>query len=137
VLADRERRRPHRDAGMQHGAHMGVVGVEARAERHVEKRRMLRVEALGREQDVRGTGAPDHPDIAARPAAPRQTRADRADAQVVEQQPPELLPHLGRQRRGIEIGREGGERSGRLGSVHVGSGHFAILNRSASLPYFA
>ena len=42
---------------------------------------------------------PTSRDIAARPVAPRQPRADRADAQIIKQQPAELSPHLVRQRR--------------------------------------
>ena len=52
---------------------------------------------------MRGTRFADQTDIAARPVAPRQPRADRADPQMIEQQPAELLPHRIRQRRGVEL----------------------------------
>ncbi len=54
---------------------------------------------VAREQHMRRPGLADQADIAARPVAPRQPRADRADPQMIEQQPAELLPHLVRQRR--------------------------------------
>ncbi len=79
VLADRQRRRPCRNAGMQHGADMGVVAVEARAEGDVEECRVLRIDRLGLEQHMRIAGTADQPDIAPRPVAPRQPRADRAE----------------------------------------------------------
>jgi hypothetical protein len=91
-------------------AAVGVVGVEARAERYVHEGRVLRVEPLLREQYVRRTGLADEAGIAARPIAPGQAGADRTDAQVVEQQPAELLAHRRRQVGGIETGGKGGER---------------------------
>ena len=97
MLGGRQRRRPGGDAGMQHRADMRVVGIEARAEGDVHERRVLRIERLPREQHMRRAGLCDHADIVARPLAPRQPRADRADAQMIEQQPAELAPHVVRQ----------------------------------------
>jgi hypothetical protein len=91
---------------MQHGPDMGVVAIEARAEGDVHECRVLRVEHVRRVQYVRCAGLADQANIAAGPVAPRQARSDRADAKKVEQQPAELLAHIVRQRRGIEIGRE-------------------------------
>src|SRR5205085_11181483 len=76
---------------------------------------------LRREQDVGGARSGDHLDIATRPVAPWEPRAQRSDAQKVEQEPADLLAHIGRQPHRAEAGREGRERLRRLGSfsVHV------------------
>src|SRR5207245_9098770 len=78
------------------------------------------VERARREQDVRGAFVADQADVLARPGAPGQPRPDRADAKVIEQEPTELLSYLGRQRCGVEIGRERSKRLGRLMGCHDG-----------------
>jgi hypothetical protein len=113
VLGGRERRRPGRDARMQHCAHVGVIGVVARAEADIEKRRVLRVERVGREQDMRNAGASHGRDIVASPATPWQARAERCHAHKVEQQEAELAAHVLGQRLGIECCGEFCQRSGR------------------------
>src|SRR5215467_2058844 len=118
VLSRRERGRPYRYARMQHRPDMSVVGIEARAERDVHEGCVLWIEPARREQDVRGAFLADQADVTARPVAPGQPRPDRADAKVIEQEPTELLPDFGRQRCGVEIGRERSKRLGRLMGCH-------------------
>ena len=133
MLRRRQRRRPDRDARMQHRAHMGVVGVEARAVSDIEEGGVLRVEGLRREQDMRCAGTADDADIIARPRAPGHPGAERTDAQKVEQQPAELLPHVRRE-------RAGSKPAAKAASAWVGAwsvAHWAPLSRSRSLPYLA
>ena len=131
VLGGRERGRPGRDARMQHRAHMGVIGIIARAEADVEERRVLRVEGLRREQHMRSAGTADRRNIVARPAAPGQARAERCHAQKIKQQHAQLVTHVLGQRSRIERCRELGECAGRAAigcDSHDGSarqGHVA------------
>ena len=68
-------------------------------------------------------GFADHAGIVARPLAPRQPRADRADAQMIEQQPAELAAHVVRQSRRIELRGECRQRARR----RMGLGIHAIV----------
>ena len=61
VFGHGERRRPCRDPGMQHGADMGVVAIEARAEGDVEKRRMLRIDRSGENSTCEAPALPTRP----------------------------------------------------------------------------
>jgi len=99
-------RRPHRNAGMQHGSDMGIVAIEARAEGDVHEGSVLQIEHVRGVQDMGRARLADRADIAAGPAAPRQARADGADAKKIEQQPAELLAHLIWQRGCIKPGSE-------------------------------
>src|SRR5262245_43457363 len=120
VLGRRQRGRPHRHARMQHRPDVSVVGIVARAERDVHEGCVLRIERARGEQDVRGALLAHQADVPARPIAPGQPCPDRAYAKVIEQEPTELLPYFGRQRCGVEIGRERGKRLGRLMGCHDG-----------------
>src|SRR5262245_38615798 len=94
MLCGRERRRPGRHSRMQHRTDVSVIGIVTRAKADVEKGRVLRVESFSGEQHMRSASAADSRDVVARPAAPRQARAERCDAQKVEQQEAELAAHI-------------------------------------------